>query len=135
MYIFLTEKSFYNSTPISSYIFPAIMVLVGCLVAFGITFVWSLRILKIRNISFLQCVSIGFISFCGSLALSALMVSTFGALKYFVFHLLIECILAVYYLKIPREKAITLSILTEIFNLLLVVLNILIFFSWKSFMR
>lgn len=146
------KMSHSQSAFIFSYVMPAVMVLAGCLIVFGITLVWSLRIFKIRNVSFLKIVSAGFISFCGSWVLCALLIAIFNELKYyfpslmyfsvsveshiyliltaamfFVFHLLIDFLLAVYYLKIPQRRAILPSIMTEIFNMLLLFFIIVVF--------
>ena len=134
----LTAFSFGN-------VFVGVIVLIVCLVVFGITFFWSLRIFKIRGVAFHKIVSAGFISFCASCILCALLRSIFVALAFyfpvlmnligrrasgsdlifttalfFVLHLLIDFLLVVYYLKIPWKRSIAPSILTEIFNFLLI---------------
>lgn len=132
-----SAEFFYNSA------IPVLAIIAGSFMVFGITLFWSLRILKIRNVTFFHCVSTGILSFLGTCILCAVLESIFFAdlrftlidwvyavVIFLVVHpVLIYCMTNRRF-KIKRKIAIILSILTVALDFLIIVISVLICTNW-----
>ena len=140
-----------------SSIIPAFICLLGGLIIFGVTLSLSLKIFKIRGIKFYMEVTVGIISFVLTITGWILCRAAIVAWAYYqgvssstisslligypvsivlialaiVFHAFMNCLLAVYFLKVRWQSAFVASLLVGLFNAILIFLVIFLFlFLW-----
>ena len=140
-----------------SHIIPAFICLLGGFIIFGVTLSLSLRIFKIHGIRFCMEVAVGIISFVLTITVWILCRAAIVALAYYqgissstislllsgypvfifliplaiVFHAFMNCLLAIYFLKVRWQSALVASILAGLFNAILIFLMTFLFlFMW-----
>jgi hypothetical protein len=140
-----------------SHIIPAFICLLGGFIIFGVTLSLSLRIFKIHGIRFYLGVAVGIISFVLTITGWILCRAAIFAWAYYqgissstisfllsgypafviliclaiAFHAFMNWLLAIYFLKVRWQSALAASLLTEIFNAILIFLMIFLFlFMW-----
>lgn len=143
MLIYYASIPYSSNGLFNSYAIPVLVAIVGIFMVFGITLSWSLRILKIRGMSMYQSLSPGILTLLGTCLINiplqfvvfvdngfTLIDWVIVVAVFLVLHPLMTYSIAVWKFRIKWKRAVALSIITVVFDILIIVIGIIICANW-----